>query len=270
MLGFWSGYRSSILLTLNPSISYYLFESFKSRFPPNSITIGGNGKARKTHSSLETFLYAAVSKSIASTFTYPFILAKTRMQVSERRDLTPLRVLARIIKEEGYQVTPPLLPQLMQGLFEGLLGQIIKGFWAQGFTLMFKERVGQMIIYLYLKLHQYRAQGGNMHTLMEEGKAQAAQMAQQAGEKLPEGVNVTTAKEMLVNTAEGARDAVMNPGQTAGAVVDSVSDKMVDVAGYARDALRGTSGEDVKEVIKDAVETAKGEVKGAVEQAKKK
>jgi hypothetical protein len=107
MVGFWSGYRSSILLTLNPSISYYLFELFKSKFPPNSLAIG-NPKPRKTHSSLETFLLAAVSKSIASTVTYPFILAKTRMQVSERRDLTPLRVLARIIKEEGYQVHPPL------------------------------------------------------------------------------------------------------------------------------------------------------------------
>jgi hypothetical protein len=135
---------------------------------------------------------------------------------------------------------------------------------------MFKERVGQMIIYLYLKLHQYKARGGNMCTLMEEGKAQAAHMVQQAGEKLPEGVNVTAAKGRLVNTAEGARDAVMNPGQTAGAVVDSVSDKMVEVANYARDALRGTSGEDVKELVTDAIETAKGEVKGAVEKAKKK
>jgi Mitochondrial carrier protein len=60
----------------------------------------------KVHSPLETFLFAAVSKSIASTITYPFILAKARMQVSERRNLTPIRVLSRIIREEGWQVIP--------------------------------------------------------------------------------------------------------------------------------------------------------------------
>jgi len=259
--GFWSGYRSSILLTLNPSISYYLFELFKRTFPPNSLAMG-TSKPSKSHSSLETFLFAAVSKSIASTLTYPFILAKARMQVSERRNLSPIRVLARIIKEEGYE-----------GLFEGLPGQIIKGFWAQGFTLMFKERVGQAIIYLYLRLHRFRARGGDLTSLVEEGRAQAVTYLQQAGEKVPEGVvNANaSAREMLVSTAEGARDAVMNPAQTAGAVVDTVSDRMVEVAKSARDALRGgTSAEEAREVVRDAVETAKGEVRGAVEQAKKK
>ena len=108
-IGFWSGYRSSILLTLNPSISYYLFELFKSSFAPNTLSFKNAPTKSKTHSSLETFLFAAVSKSIASTITYPFILAKARMQVSERRNLTPIRVLSRIIREEGWQVFPPLI-----------------------------------------------------------------------------------------------------------------------------------------------------------------
>jgi hypothetical protein len=104
ILGFWSGYRSSILLTVNPSISYYLFELFKETFPPNYLSFTNSRTKSKTHSSLETFLFAAISKSIASTITYPFILAKARMQVSELRNLSPIRVLNKIIREEGWQV----------------------------------------------------------------------------------------------------------------------------------------------------------------------
>ena len=159
MKGYWSGYRSSILLTLNPSISYYLFELFKSTFPPNTLSISRIAVKRTTHSPLETFLFAAIAKSIASTVTYPFILAKARMQVSERRNLTPFKVLARIIREEGWQ-----------GMFEGVAGQVIKGFWAQGFLLMFKDRVGSIILYLYLLLHRYRARGGDLSSLIGQGK----------------------------------------------------------------------------------------------------
>ena len=136
---------------------------------------------------------------------------------------------------------------------------------------MFKERVGQAIIYLNLQLHQFKARGGDLSTLFEEGRAQAATYIQQAGEKVPESVihANTSAREILASTAEGAKEAVMNPGQTAGAVVDSVSDRMVEVAKTARDVLRGDNAS-VKEVVKDAVDTARGEVKGAIEQAKKK
>jgi hypothetical protein len=184
------------------------------------------------------------------------------MQVSERRNLTPLHVLSRIVKEEGYK-----------GLFEGLPGQIVKGFWAQGFTLMFKERVGQALIYFYLRLHRFRARGGDLSTLVEEGRAQASSYIQQVGENVPEGiVNANaSAREMLESAAGQAMDAARNPGETAGKVVETMSEKVVEVAKSARDALRGeNTAQDVKEAVKDAVETAKGEVKGAIEQAKKK
>jgi hypothetical protein len=136
--------------------------------------------------------------------------------------------------------------------------------------LMFKERVGAMIIYLYLHIHRYRAQGGDIHSLMEQGTQQAGKYLQ---DNLPESVvNAnTTARGILISTAEGAKDAMMNPGQTAEDVMDSMSDKIVEVAKTARDALRGdTSVNDAKQVVKDAVESAKGEVKGAIDQAKKK
>jgi Mitochondrial carrier protein len=251
-LGFWSGYRSSILLTLNPSITYYIFELFKSRFPPGSLQRGTKGKA---HTSLETFLFAAVAKSIASTITYPFILAKARMQVSERRNLTPISVVRRIVREEGWQA-----------LFEGLPGQIFKGFWSQGLLLMFKDRVGAVIIALYIRLYQYRQRGGDLNSLLEEGAQGGVQYAQRVG--LP--VNMSDAKGLLKSAADTAQRVIQNPTQAAEEVVDKVSDEVVKVAKTARGALRGTNAENVRQVVNEAVESAKGEVKGSFEQIKKK
>jgi len=97
------------------------------------------------------------------------------MQVSESRNLNPFRVLARIIREEGWQ-----------GMYDGLSGQIVKGFWAQGFLLMFKDRVGALILSLYLRLHRYRARGGDISSLIEQGKQEAIYYVQEAGKNIPE------------------------------------------------------------------------------------
>jgi hypothetical protein len=138
---------------------------------------------------------------------------------------------------------------------------------------MFKERVGAIIIYLYLRLHRYRAKGGDLTSFLEEGKKEATKYLQEAGEKIPETlVNANaSAKVMLLSTASGVKEGIKNPGQTAGEVVEKLSDSLVGAAKTARDALRGEDGlKDAKEVVKEAIETAKGEAKGAVEQGKRK
>jgi len=81
------------------------------------------------------------------------------------------------------------------------------------------------------------------------------------------------AKELLNLAANTAQHAVHNPTQTAEKVVETVSEEVVKVAKTARDALRGTDIESAKDLVKDAVDSAKGEVKGVkvvIEQAKKK
>lgn len=71
--GFWAGYRASLLLTLNPGLTF-LFQNILTRFLPAS-------KRDKPGPRL-TFLIAALSKAAASTTMYPFSLAKTRAQIT--------------------------------------------------------------------------------------------------------------------------------------------------------------------------------------------
>ncbi|KAI1648558.1 mitochondrial carrier domain-containing protein [Daldinia loculata] len=72
LAGFWSGYSASLVLTLNPSITFFLQEFLKKKTV--SADKWDNPGAHMT------FLLAAISKTIASTITYPFQTAKTRLQ----------------------------------------------------------------------------------------------------------------------------------------------------------------------------------------------
>ncbi|KAI6082874.1 mitochondrial carrier domain-containing protein [Hypoxylon rubiginosum] len=72
LAGLWSGYSASLVLTLNPSITFFLQEFLKKQTvaPERWDSPGAH----------VTFLLAAVSKAVASAVTYPFQTAKTRLQ----------------------------------------------------------------------------------------------------------------------------------------------------------------------------------------------
>ncbi|KAL8829764.1 MAG: hypothetical protein Q9170_006029 [Blastenia crenularia] len=158
--GFWSGYSASLILTLNPSLTFLLFETFKRLLLPR--------QKRSNPSPQITFLLAAVSKAIASTATYPFSLAKSRAQASSKsvnekdteekgtsekvqnesssaaekaKAKTPSNVFSTILqiaRSEG-----------LSALYEGLGGEVLKGFFSHGLTMIVKQIMHRSIIQLY-------------------------------------------------------------------------------------------------------------------------
>jgi len=78
--GFWAGYSASVILTLNPALTFLLHNLMKKTLLPKS--------RQDKPGAVLTFLLAALSKAAASTVTYPFSLAKTRAQVSSPSSLT--------------------------------------------------------------------------------------------------------------------------------------------------------------------------------------
>ena len=101
---------------------------------------------------------------------------------------------------------------------------------------MFKDRVGAVIIAVYLRLRRYWEGGGDLRSLIEEGKRTRVQYSRPAREQLP--LNMSDAKELLSLAADTAQHALHNPTQTAEKVVETVSQEVVKVAKTARDALR--------------------------------
>jgi hypothetical protein len=162
--GFWAGYSAAIILTLNPAITFAA-ENFLKRLLPRS--------RRQSPPPAVTFLLAALSKVIATTLTYPVMLAKARAQTAGREDhgsqrrnpiltvfegqLKIFRSLRRIYSQEG-----------IQGLYSGIEGEVMKGFIQHGLTMMAKDRVhGGVIVLYYTALKLTKQFPSQAHRLQE-------------------------------------------------------------------------------------------------------
>jgi len=179
--GFWSGYSASLVLTLNPSLTFFLQEFLKTTF------------AEKQYDDLGprlTFLFAATSKAISSFVTYPFQTAKTRLQagvavdsskdkeqteregrmtngvasgfeedVSESKDVAgensnkPKRI--RTVKNLAQQSIFGMVAQIVRSegigsLYDGIGAELLKGFFSHGITMVTKDVVHKLLFRLYL------------------------------------------------------------------------------------------------------------------------
>ncbi|GAA5908315.1 uncharacterized protein JCM6883_004344 [Sporobolomyces salmoneus] len=129
--GFWSGFQSTVVLTVNPAITFYAFAALKRALIP--------AKHREHPTPLQTFFCGAFASSLASLITYPLILAKTRLQFKSPTGralyASPFDVFRRAYKRHGFA-----------GLYAGVEGQLLKGFVNEGLKLLIKERLELMIV----------------------------------------------------------------------------------------------------------------------------
>lgn len=231
--GFWSGYSASLMLTLNPSITFFLYETLKrlSRHDEPSARL--------------TFLMAAISKAIASTITYPFSLAKARAQTSSSPPVDTDE--ARDVKDEFQHVhtgaeaekagkdakkfakRSTVFATILQiyrtegaaALYEGVWGEIMKGFFNHGITMIVKESIHKLIIqtyYLVLKAL-------NKYPSPTELANQAAEAAQQRYEVVSE-----TVVEVWEN-GKGTTGVV----ERAGVVGSNATEAVKTAADYGRE-----------------------------------
>lgn len=95
--GLWLGIRPGLVLTVNPAITYGMFERVKSVLllaqEKATSVAASNGKLTPGMN----FLVGALSKTLATVVTYPYIMAKVRIQARGSD--------AQLAKEEG--LLPP-------------------------------------------------------------------------------------------------------------------------------------------------------------------
>ena len=123
MLGFWRGYLSSLILTVNPAITYGVFERLKVILP---------GKMTP----YRAFLMGALTKSIATVITYPYILVKTRLQAG--KDLSIAQSFKSTWRQQG-----------VKGLYKGLGEQLSKAVLCQAILFALKDYLAQIYRVLY-------------------------------------------------------------------------------------------------------------------------
>jgi len=143
--GLWLGLKPGLVLTVNPAITYGVFERVK------SLILLARGDLSTKMGPWLSFLVGALSKTLATIVTYPYIMAKVRIQArsadsedsvdSESKSKSPsyhhqhsrhvgaLDILARVWKREGFV-----------GWYQGMQAQIIKAVLSQALLFMSKEQ----------------------------------------------------------------------------------------------------------------------------------
>ncbi|KAF8802485.1 adenine nucleotide transporter [Phlegmacium glaucopus] len=136
--GLWLGLKPGLVLTINPAITYGVFERVK------SLILLARGDSSTKIGPWLSFLVGALSKTLATIVTYPYIMAKVRIQArsADAEDLAnspsrhqrskhvgALDILARIWKRQG-----------LVGWYQGMQAQITKAVLSQALLFMSKEQ----------------------------------------------------------------------------------------------------------------------------------
>nr|POF06946.1 peroxisomal adenine nucleotide transporter 1 [Quercus suber] len=200
--GFWTGYSAAIILTLNPAITFAVDKFLRKTVP-----------RRHRDTPQTTFLLAAISKVIATSATYPVMLAKSRAQAispsaegkgAEKEAAAP-SVLSRAMSVfrilQAQKAIFLSLRQIyrtegLQGLYSGLSAEVLKGFLSHGTTMMVKDQIHIGVIETY-------------YLLLKMTKKWPAEL-EGAGERVGD-----MAKDAVENAGDVARDAAENAEDVA-------------------------------------------------------
>ena len=221
--GFWSGYSASLVLTLNPSLTFFLFETYKKLLLPKS--------RRQNPSPAATFLLSAMSKACASAVTYPFSLAKARAQAGSKQDDESEEKVADQDSQHSAaereaakstifgNVLAIAQTEGVGALYDGLELELVKGFFSHGLTMLAKQAIHRFILQMYYVLaalvKRYQGPGANPISLAERAKARGVEyydlaMAR-AGEKVDEVRSQVLAR--AYETAEFVGEYVEEEGE---------------------------------------------------------
>ena len=278
--GLWSGYSASLVLTLNPSITFFLFETFKRLLLPRS--------QRSSPSASATFILAALSKAIASTITYPFSLAKSRAQISStmvdnndeelkksleevtdgKVDGTPrtrkaarstvFSTVLRIARNEG-----------VLALYEGVSAEVLKGFFSHGITMIVKDAVHKLIIHLYYAILKVLKRYPSPQEVIATTKNQASGSM----ESLKAGIDATQQKSRSLSQQgsqraseayESGKSAIQSAGTSVQNSVTTRAAQISNAAGDAYDKARGASTAAISSITDTTTSAAQSVKSGTV------
>ena len=161
----WAGYSATLVLTINPSLTFLINRRLAAKVIPAL-------EEEDVPVAWAAFLLAAFSKAAATAMTYPFQTGKTRLQLpsedeetgSEKPDekkkaarksllrkmldildKTIFGVIVRIVRTEG-----------VRALYDGVQGELLKGFFSHGLTMLTKGFFHRLVIRMWLMAQRNR------------------------------------------------------------------------------------------------------------------
>ncbi|KAI0122199.1 mitochondrial carrier [Daldinia grandis] len=278
LAGFWFGYSASLALTLNPSITFFLQEFLKKK-----TVSADRWDAPGAHM---TFLLAAISKTIATTITYPFQTAEARLQnggipdggavqtperaaeapaqetltlthhVASDEAISPKTEVPRKVSFQQNVAPPELIPgggsnyksdalravadfgkssvfgaavriartEGVGALYDGIFGELIRGFLGHGTAMLAKDAVHRMLFKLYFvvagvlaEIRARRAGAGAGAAVRGKGRSSEARDVVAR----PVARTETRTETVVETTVRSAPEARIETGLGPGAMVEA-------------------------------------------------
>ncbi|KAF9581424.1 ADP/ATP carrier protein [Lunasporangiospora selenospora] len=136
--GLWKGLKPSLVLVINPAITYGMYSRIQELVLK---TLG-----RKDMTPGLVFLVGALAKTLATVVTYPYIMAKVRLQWKpSKKDAEThkpykgaIDVLQRVFAKEGFK-----------GWYTGMQAQITKAVISQALLFMVKDQLEKYTTILF-------------------------------------------------------------------------------------------------------------------------
>lgn len=150
--GLWKGLRVSLVLCINPSITYGSYERLKQILYSNKEFLGP----------LESFSIGVLAKSMATLATQPLIVSKAMLQKhqSKKDDDSSIEKKAGEDTDDEddeddvkfHHFTEALAhlwkTEKVKGLYKGVAPQLVKGVFVQGLLFMFKDQIELLFVFL--------------------------------------------------------------------------------------------------------------------------
>ncbi|EGG07911.1 uncharacterized protein MELLADRAFT_116132 [Melampsora larici-populina 98AG31] len=162
--GLWRGLRPSLVLTVNPAITYGMFERLKVFF------LGVDGKMTPG----KAFLIGALSKTMATVVTYPYIMAKVRLQakydddsndevnqIAEKGESQSNSNVKRNKKKERYSGALDVLRKVaaekgLAGWYQGMQAQITKAVLSQALLFGIKDLLEDYTVLILILFSKWK------------------------------------------------------------------------------------------------------------------
>lgn len=205
-----------------------------------------------------TFLLAAVSKAVASSVTYPVSLAKARAQVNGSSSAAPdakknleklaedvkdatkngttssskeaRKHLAQASKQAGrntiiHSILKIYMEEGISGLYEGIGGEIIKGFLGHGLTMIVKDRVHEIILSLYFMVLKLLKRSPSPQEIINDAKDKVIEGRENLISSVKAGSEeaLQTLKNKSEDALQSGKDVVSSAQDSASQIPQSVS-----------------------------------------------
>ncbi|KAJ3810021.1 mitochondrial carrier domain-containing protein, partial [Lentinula aff. lateritia] len=113
------------VLVVNPVIQYSVFEQLK-----NILASRRKLRRRGGLTDWDFFVLGAISKLVATSITYPYIVIKARLQAGATKYKSSLNALTTILRDEG-----------IEGLYKGMRSKLLQSVLTAAILFAFQRRI---------------------------------------------------------------------------------------------------------------------------------